>query len=186
MRMRSRPGKATSRVSRAPSKALAVLVVTIGLCGCAPHAPREVGTTPSLTQEQQDAAAFEDLYRSYVALPLNEETEDDLREVLTGSALESDLENLRADRQSNRRTEGKDTFRGFLVTDQGNDPETGDYMVAQACLDVSGTRLLDAGGQDVTPLRDEAVSLQMKAVRTADSTWRISDFVRNDGVRACD
>jgi hypothetical protein len=163
-----------------------VLLVGFALCGCTVSAPSEPSPTSSPTEEQQDASVFEALYREYIDLPLNEETEDDLREVLTGDALSSDVESLRADRQDNRRTEGKDTFRGFRVTDRGHDPQTGDYMVAQVCLDVSGTRLLDAEGRDVTPQRDSPISLQMKAVRTSNSAWRISDFVRNDGVRACE
>jgi hypothetical protein len=50
---------------------------------------------------------------------------------------------------------------------------------------VSGTRVLDAGGADVTPERDNLLNLQMKAVNVQDHGWRISDFVRNDSVHAC-
>jgi hypothetical protein len=126
------------------------------------------------------------LYVTYIAMTFDEETEEELRSVLTGSALSSDLESLQSDRQSGQRIVGRDTFRGFSVTDQGVDPSSGDYMVAKVCLDVSGTRILDAGGADITPQRDNLLSLQLKAVKVEGEGWRISDFVRNDGVHACD
>ncbi|MBP2457971.1 hypothetical protein ABID70_000537 [Clavibacter michiganensis] len=141
---------------------------------------------PSLTQEQQDASTFRSLYETYISMPFDEETEEDLRRVLTGSALSSDLESLQSDRQSGQRIIGHDTFRDFSVTDHGVDPSSGAYMVAEACLDVSGTRVLDAQGADITPQRENLLSLQMKAMKIEGDGWRISDFVRNDGVHACD
>jgi hypothetical protein len=162
-----------------------VLTCVSALGGCA--APAEAPSTPSasLTPQDQDEATFRSLYSGYVDLPLDTETVDDLRSFLTGTALSSDVESLEADHQSGHRTVGRDTVRGFEVTDRGSDAQGGAYMDAQACLDVSGTRVLDASGADITPERDELVSLQMKAVKIEDGSWRISDFVRNDGVRAC-
>ncbi|MFS4506624.1 hypothetical protein ACMA46_10360 [Clavibacter sp. Sh2141] len=113
------------------------------------------------------------------------ETIDELRGFLTGTALSSDADSLESDHQSGRRIVGKDTFRGFEVTDRGSDAQGRAYMDAQVCLDVSGTRVLDASGADITPERDNLVSLQMKAVKIEDGSWRISDFVRNDRVHAC-
>ena len=58
-------------------------------------------------------------------------------------------------------------------------------MVAQACLDVGGTRILDTDGKDVTPSRDSRLSLQMKATMSTDGAWRISESLRNEAVHAC-
>ena len=185
--MHERPRHPLGRVSGVLSGSLALLLSTCVLSGCAaPQPPSPQGTTtPALSQEQRDAADFEALYARYVDLPLDGETEGDLRDLLTGRALESDLESLASDRASGRRIVGQETFRGFSVTDQGDDPQSGGYMVAQACLDVGGTRFVDSGGVDVTPQREALVSLQIKAVRIEGGDWRISDFVRNDEVRAC-
>jgi hypothetical protein len=158
------------------------------VAGCSSPASDPVPTfTPasSPSQDELDASTFQALYATYIDLPFDEESEDDLRSVLTGSALSSDLQSLESDRQSGRQIVGKDTFRGFVVTDHGLDPASGEYMVAQVCLDVSGTRVLDAGGADVTPERDDLLNLQMKAVKVQDQGWRISDFVRNDSVHVC-
>ena len=158
------------------------------VAGCSSPASEPVETfTPSSSpsQDEQDASTFQALYATYIDLPFDEESEDDLRSVLTGSALSSDLQSLESDRQSGRQIVGKDTFRGFVVTDHGLDPASGEYMVARVCLDVSGTRVLDAGGADVTPERDDLLNLQMKAVKVQDQGWRISDFVRNDSVHVC-
>ncbi|OUE08610.1 hypothetical protein CMsap09_06655 [Clavibacter michiganensis] len=185
--MHERPRHRPRRVTGTLTGSLALLLLSCVLSGCAaPEAPSPQGPpTPALSQEQWDAAAFKDLYTRYVDLPLDEETEDELRGLLTGRALESDLESLASDRASGRRIVGKETFRRFSVTDRGDDPQSGEYMVAQACLDVGGTRFVDAGGTDVTPQREALLSLQIKAVRVEGGDWRISDFVRNDEVRAC-
>jgi hypothetical protein len=162
-----------------------VLTCVSAMAGCA--SPAEAPPTPStsLAPQDQDEATFRSLYSGYVDLPLDTETVDELRSFLTGGALSSDVESLEADQQSGHRTEGRDAVRGFEVTDRGSDEQGGAYMDAQACLDVSGTRVLDASGADITPERDELVSLQMKAVKIEDGSWRISDFVRNDEVHAC-
>ncbi|WP_235425912.1 hypothetical protein [Clavibacter michiganensis] len=165
------------------------MIVTFGtlLTGCTapPAADPAPAPTPSLTQEQQDDRVFERLYAGYSDLSLESETEGDLQSFLTGDALESDTTDLRNSRRSGQRIVGKDTYSGFRVTDRGIDPKGATYMTAQTCLDVSGTRVLDSSGQDVTPARDDRLSLQMKATRMPDGTWRISDFVRNEDVHAC-
>lgn len=167
---------------------LAVLATCHVLTGCAPSSPPAPtpAPTPSLTQEEQDDAAFEEVYAGYNRLSLETESEEDLRAFLTGDALESDTNDLKESQRSGKRIVGKDTYSAFQVTDRGTDPQGATYMTAQTCLDVSGTRVLGASGEDVTPARDDRLSLQMKAIRLPDGTWRISDFVRNDDVHACD
>jgi hypothetical protein len=152
------------------------------LSGCTtpPAADPAPAPAPSLTQDQQDDQAFRDLLSGFLALPFQGESTDDLRPFLTGDALSDEQREIEQYRSARQTVDGKDTFYGFRVTDRG----TG-YMVAQVCLDISGTRVLDADGKDVTPQRDPAVSLQLKAVE-GNGSWRISDLVPNDKVHACD
>nr|WP_228512170.1 hypothetical protein [Clavibacter sp. VKM Ac-2872] len=166
---------------------LAVLVSCPWLAGCASSsepAPTPA-PAPSLTQEQQDEAAFQDLFARYVGIDLTRETEADLTPLLTGSALRGELDSLKYSADNHQKVIGKATSRSFRVTDRGSDALGSDYMTAQACLDISGTRTVDEHGNDVTPQREAAVALQMKAVKIADGSWRISDSVRNEDTHAC-
>jgi hypothetical protein len=166
----------------------AILVASLLLSGCAAAASPEPAPapTPSLTQEQQDDQAFQDLFSRFVGIDLSSETEVDLTPLLTGSALQGELDSLKYSADNHQKVIGKVTSRGFRVTDRGSDAQGSEYMTAQACLDISGTRTVDDQGKDVTPQRDAAVALQMKAVKIADGSWRISDSVRNEDTRACE
>jgi hypothetical protein len=164
----------------------AVLVGSLlGGCAAAPVTDPAPAPTPSLTQEQQDDQAFQSLFSRYVGIDLSTETEDELRPLLTGSALQGELDSLKFSADHSQHVIGKATSRGFRVTDRGVDAQGTEYMTAQACLDIGGTRTLDADGKDVTPERDNALALQMKAVKTADGSWRISDSLRNEDTHAC-
>ena len=165
----------------------AVLATTLLLAGCtaASDPAPTPAPAPSLTQEQQDDAAFRDVFERYVGLDANTDTEQDLADLLTGNVLDGEKSGLADERQSGERQVGKATTSGFEVTDRGKDPAGLQYMTAQACLDSSGARLLDRDGKDITPQRDTRLSLQVKAVRSEDAHWRISDIVRNEDVRAC-
>jgi hypothetical protein len=164
------------------------VIATFGtlLTGCTapPSADPSPAPTPSLTQEQQDDQAFEDVFTTYVSLNPSDETEEVLEGLLTGSALDGELSSVRDTQGRGQHSEGKAMASAFEVTSHGSDGQ-GDFMVGQACLDVSGIRILDASGKDVTPSRDTRLSLQMKAIQAADGTWRISDSLRNESVHAC-
>ena len=165
---------------------LVVLVSSSLLSGCAAPPPEPVPSpVPSLTQEQQDDAAFRDVMTRYVDLDANTDTEEDLAAILTGNLLEDEKSGLATQRQAGQRTVGKEVATGFVVTDRGLDPDGVQYMTAQVCLDLTGTRLLDREGSDITPDTDQRLSLQAKAVVSAGNSWRISDVVRNEDVHAC-
>ncbi|MBM7388721.1 hypothetical protein JOE37_001715 [Clavibacter michiganensis] len=163
-----------------------VAIPLLGGCTSIQPTPSPVASVPAQKQEQQDAQSFEDLFADFVAIDLSAETPDDLTPLLTGSALQGELDSLKYSEENKQRVIGKPTSRNFRVTDRGTDGQGVDYMTAQACLDVSGTRTLDADGHDITPSRDNVLSLQMKAVKLTDGSWRISDSVRNEDTHACD
>jgi hypothetical protein len=163
---------------------LAVLVTSLLLTGCGAAPAPDPAPAPSLTQEQQDEAAFRDVFTRYVSLDQSQETEEVLSGLLTGDALEGELSSVRDTQEKGQHGEGKATESAFEVTSHGSDSQ-GDFMVAQACLDVSGIRIIDQTGADVTPSRDARLSLQMKAKKSSDGSWRISDSLRNEAVKAC-
>lgn len=166
---------------------MSLVAVSLLLTGCAAEpAPEPTpAPAPSLTQDQQDDRAFHDVVTRYAGLDANSLTEDDLAALLTGNVLESEKSGLQDAREKGQRTDGEETVSGFQVTDRGLDPQGAQYMTAQVCLDVSGTRIIDATGRDVTPERESLLSLQVKAIKSEDALWRISDIVRNDSVHAC-
>ncbi|WP_445442199.1 hypothetical protein [Clavibacter sp. km1a] len=187
--MHERPRDLTlRRRAGAAAFALAVVIAIPVMAGCtaaplADPAPTPV-PSPSLTQEQQDDEAFRDVFTRLVSLSPSEETADNLSGLLEGDALDGELSSLRDTEAKHQHGEGKATMSAFEVTSHGSDGQ-GAFMVAQACLDVSGLRILDEFGHDVTPQRDVRLSVQMKAKRSDDGTWRISDSLRNEEVHAC-
>ena len=184
--MHERP-RTSLRRQGAVAASLTVLVTSLLLTGCdAAKAPDpEPAPSPSLTREQQDDQAFRDIFTRFAGIDLITESEADLTPLLTGSALQGELDSIGYSDDNHQKVIGKATFRSFRVTDRGSDSEGKEYMTAQACLDVSGTRTVDEQGNDVTPQRDAAVALQMKAIKIADGSWRISDSVRNEDTHAC-
>ncbi|OUE21316.1 hypothetical protein BFL34_00668 [Clavibacter michiganensis] len=176
--MHERPRVPLRRRGGAAAASLAVLTTALLLTGCSPSAPTSA-PAPSLTQEQQDDQAFETLLTGFLDLPFQGESANDLRPFLTGDALQDEIREIEQYQKAQQTVVGKDTHYGFRVTSRGEG-----FMVAQACLDVSGTRILDATGADVTPKRSSLVSLQLKAVDD-EGSWRISDLVQNDEVHAC-
>jgi hypothetical protein len=159
---------------------LAVLVSCPWLAGCASSsepAPTPA-PAPSLTQEQQDDQAFEALLSGFLDLPFEGESASDLQPFLTGDALQDEMREIAQYKDAQQTVAGKDTHYGFRVTSRGEG-----FMVAQACLDVSGTRIIDATGADVTPTRNSLVSLQLKAV-DENGSWLISDLAIEDRARS--
>jgi hypothetical protein len=163
--------------------ALAVACIT-SCSGCSSStSPGESSPLPraSLTREQQDDRAFESLLSGFLQVPFEGESADQLQPFLTGDALDDEVREIAQYRDAQKSVVGKDTYFGFRVTSRGPG-----FMVGQACLDASGTRVLDAAGNDVTGARNPVTSIQLKAVADArEGAWRISDLVPNDEVHAC-
>jgi hypothetical protein len=178
---------AITRRARAAAIATLVTVSIAALSGCAASTAPEPAPvpTPSLTQEQQDDAAFQIVMTRYSQIDPNSASDEQLAELLTGNVLSSEKQSVSQSRESGEVTSGVATISGFEVTDRGVDAQHFNYLTAQLCLDVSGTRILDKDGKDVTPARDARLSLQAKSIKGQDGAWRISDIVRNEDVRAC-
>jgi hypothetical protein len=178
---------AVTRRARATAIATLVTVSIAALSGCAASTTPEPAPapTPSLTQEQQDAATFEDLFTRYENLDPNLMTRDSLDLLLTGDALDGEEKGLTEVADEHKTYEGTATVSNFTVTEQGKDKAANDYMIGQACLDISQTRVLGPDGNQLNPDRPPTLSMQMRAVKISDGSWRISNVVRNDNVGAC-
>ncbi|OUE31677.1 hypothetical protein BFL35_03800 [Clavibacter michiganensis] len=153
------------------------------LAGCTAPPPADPAPAPtaSLTQEQQDDQAFQDLYAEFLSIDENTETREQLAEVLASPALEDELNGTESIRARGERVEGRLTYSRFEVTDHS---ETA--MIARVCSDSGGTTVFDSTGEPISDEGDHAVSLAMKATRASlETPWRISEIVRDDGVRAC-
>ncbi|WP_190318614.1 hypothetical protein [Clavibacter michiganensis] len=138
-----------------------------------------------MTQEQQDDAAFQELFSRYEDLDPNRMTNDILESLLTDKALADEQKELSNSSTDVMTYEGVAHVSNFLVTSRGKDDAENDYMVGQACLDVSQTRVLDTNGNQVNADRPPTISMQIKALKISDGSWRIGEVVRNDSVAAC-
>jgi hypothetical protein len=163
-----------------------VSATTLSGCAVAPPPPLpDPEPVPTLTQEQQDFATFQDLFSRYETEDPNTTTRADLDAFLTGDALEEEQKELAEIHDQHRTYQGTVSISNFSVTDHGADDKANHYMVGQACLDISQSHVFGSDGKELYPDRPSTVSLQMKAMKISDGTWRISDVVRNDSTGVC-
>lgn len=158
--------------------ALGAAVLTLLVTGCTP----EPAPTPSPTGFASEAEAFaaaEATYRAYVDA-VNAKNSDgalDPRptDFLIGDALDGELA---ADRQFTDlgiRLGGPIDVKSFDLSEV-----TASTAHGAVCLDVSDARVLDAGGDDVTPPdRDELLGLALTFIWTPDGVL-VSESVPSD------
>jgi hypothetical protein len=171
------------RTTMAPLLVAAIAAGALTACGASSDGDQSSGPepSPSLSAEDQDAAAFENLYADFLSIDENTETREQLAKVLAGPALGDELNGAEGLRAEGKHVEGRLTYSGFEVTDHSDTS-----MVARVCSDTSGTTVFDSSGKPIPDDGDKEVSLAMKATRaSSDSPWRISEIVRDDTVQAC-
>lgn len=149
-------------------------LATTGGCSAAP-APKPT-PTPLFATDEEAFAAAEEVYREYneaVNAERRGETDVDPRDYLVGLALEGDTDARNELRERGLTIDGDGIVAAFDEGEVVLSPSP--RVVAIACLDVSGTRVLDQSGQDVTPAAREAhVPLQVTMLTRGDS-WAISE-----------
>ncbi len=133
--------------------ATAVLAVSVGLAGCAPAPAPKPTPTALFASEAEAFKAAEQVYRDYVDA-LNGrntgETDAHPERLLGGKALEFDIESVRSRQERGIRVNGDTLLRSFRGVDVKTEPAS-TVIHSDACVDVSGTRLVDSSGSDVTP-----------------------------------
>ena len=158
--------------TRYPTATLALAVVAAALSGCAP-APEPTPTpTPAFASEEEAFAAAEEVYREYIEAVNAEHGGDasaDSHDYLTGTILESELENSRALEASGLHIEGDTVVRSF-VGDETTIDAVQATVTGIACLDITSARVIDAVGEDVTPAeRSDIYSIVVTFVGSSSS-----------------
>lgn len=154
-------------------RATVVGAVVIALSGCIggdplPTLPPTPTATPIFASEEEALAAAEEAYAAYLevsSLIANEGGVDPERiaPFVTEEQLPDELAAAEYYRSSGLYVVGVPTATNFQLqrhTDTGESVE----VVVYVCLDVSATRILDANGQDVTPVRREKGVLEVSLV----------------------
>ena len=161
--------------------AVVLVAAAIGLAGCTPGPAPKPTPTPLFTSEADAFKAAEQVYRDYVDAGnanRNGVPTPDSTDFLTGTALESSIESARELERQGLTLSGE--IRVIWFT--GDEFEAKSSKVtANACVDVSGTRVADASGTDVTPQgRPVSVPLKLQFDRSAKGTLVISSSASGD------
>jgi len=133
--------------------AVALVAAAIGLAGCTPGPAPKPTPTPLFTSEAEAFKAAEQVYRDYVdATNANNDgiKERDPLNYLAGTALEDAVDGVR------KRTAAGTSVKGHVaLIDTRMSSATisagAASVVGNVCVDVSGTRLENASGTNVTP-----------------------------------
>jgi hypothetical protein len=165
-------------LSRTSCLTVGAVTVLIGmLSGCAPAPDPTPSPTPAFASEEEAFAAAEKVYRAYndaVNAELTGDAAADPTVYLAGSALETDIDSSRQIDSQNVTFVGDSVVAQFTGLEAALDRSPIE-VDATACIDVSGTRLLDSSGTDVTPIdRPPRVLLELTFVESK-GTLLISD-----------
>ncbi|MEO6532751.1 MAG: hypothetical protein ABIO06_04145 [Pseudolysinimonas sp.] len=134
--------------------------VLLALVGCVPSDPHgspspHASATPVFASDAEALAAAEKAYAAY--LKVSDEIANDggqnpqrFATVVTPSWLPNEIASASQLASSGRRQDGATTFSQLKLQQVGAD-EADVSLVAYTCLNLMGTKILDSGGNDVTP-----------------------------------
>ncbi|MDR6867841.1 hypothetical protein J2Y69_002449 [Microbacterium resistens] len=130
-----------------------VCLLALAVTGCGvPDAPSPTPTALFATEDEAFAAA-EETYRAYVDASNDRRSGVDgvdPQSFLGGQALEDEISVLRDLRAAGKQVVGSSTLSRFA----GNEfDSTSGAVEAEACIDVSATKVMTTDGQDVTPMQ---------------------------------
>lgn len=160
-----------------PCAALSVLLIAFAALttsGCAPE-PRPPRTAAFASDEEAFAAA-EKVYRAYDKAGnarIAGKSSPDPQDYLIGEALEADIDGVRDFDEQGLRLSGEGAVASFIGLEADLNAESA-TVTALACLQVTGIRLLDATGADVTPAERPDVVAQSVEFSAIDGGLRIS------------
>ncbi|GGM53279.1 hypothetical protein [Microbacterium saperdae] len=168
---------------RPPLAVCFIALSAVGILGCSPIPEPEPSPTPAFASEEEAFAAAEETYRAYIDAGnarISGSSTPDPRLLLTGSALEADIDTANLLSEKDLHLEGEASLASFTGTSTllSSSPEV---VSATVCIIAANTRLVDVEGNDVTPAdRPDASSLEVTFVHV-DDMLLISDSTVLDG-----
>ncbi|WP_433584466.1 hypothetical protein [Microbacterium hydrocarbonoxydans] len=154
---------------------ISALVLTVGfLSGCTPEPDPTPTPTAAFASEEEAFAAAEEVYRAYNEALNSQragavEDEEDPQDFLLGTALEGYLDGKEYLRSVDRSLSGATEIVAFVGEEARLDDDRSE-VTATVCLDVSGIRVLDGSGADVTPAsREDLLAQQIVMIASTDS-----------------
>ncbi|MDR2322851.1 MAG: hypothetical protein LBE60_14540 [Microbacterium sp.] len=125
------------------------MATAVGLAACAPRPAPEPTPTPLFASEAEAFKAAEQVFRDYIEAVNAEESDpaSDPQRFLVGLALEEDISSVRDLEAAGQRIVGTTVVSKFDARSYASKSTT---VSSFACLDVSATRVMDVGGNDVT------------------------------------
>ncbi|PJJ71644.1 hypothetical protein CLV46_1195 [Diaminobutyricimonas aerilata] len=152
--------------------AASALVAAVALAGCTtptedpPESPKP-SAAPVFASEEEALAAAEEAYTAYLAMSDEIATgggkdPERMRGLVTADQFEEEIASFAMYSERALRLSGSSSFRNFRLQQLHQEGGRVD-IAAYACLDVSGTRLVDEEGQDKTPNpRPDLVPLELR------------------------
>lgn len=134
-----------------------LVAAAVSLAGCTPGPAPKPTPTPLFTSEAEAFKAAEQVYRDYVDAGNAQQNGDqsaDPQQYLAGVALDDDVKSVRDFEKSGLKITGTSTIKYFRA--QSFDTKS-EGVESLACLDVSGSRVVNAAGVDVTPTNRQAL-----------------------------
>lgn len=123
------------------------------LSACTPAPAPSPTPTTAFANEEEAFAAAEEVYRAYL-LAAAERADGDAtanpEEYLSGEALEADLQSQRNLQEQGIRIVGPSVVHNFTGLDADLSGRVS-TLTADVCVDISGSRVLNEAGTDVTP-----------------------------------
>lgn len=147
----------------------AVVAGVIGLSACTPVPTPEPTPTPLFASEAEAFKAAERVFRDYNAAS-NERRRGtagaEPQNFLSGQALEDDINAQRTLKEKHLRIDGPNRVSSFHAVEYDKERE---QVSAELCIDVTGSRVVDESGADVTPpSRADLVALRVVMTSQGD------------------
>ena len=141
----------------------ALVLAAVTLSACAPTPTPSPTPTAAFASEEEAFAAAEEVYRAYLseaAARAEGEASADPEKYLSGEALDADLQSQRSLQEQSLKIVGASVIDEFIPLKA--------EVTADICIDISGSRVLDENGTDVT-VADRPESGQVSVEFSGDS-----------------
>ncbi|WP_353826534.1 hypothetical protein [Agromyces sp. SYSU T0242] len=184
------------RTARRCAAALALAcAAVIGLAACSAPSPEALATSsptatrePVFSSDEEALAAAIDAYDEYLAMSVSIASSGDdfteLREVTTPDYGETRIRDLKSFSAAGLRVSGAYRADSTSIVSRSLLGEA-ELVTIYTCQDVSGTRILDAEGNDVTPPDRDLRAPMVVELELTETTGRVSGTELWSGKNFC-